>query len=227
MDLKKANRANLERKRGMHFIIGAIVSMSLILISFEWTRTINIKEDLKVAKEIVFEEDMIQVTRRDEQKKQVNLPAIDPILVLVEEEIEFEEFEFDPEVTGETNYEYFRNIVVEEEEDIPDDIHFSVVEDKPAFNGDETGAEFYKYVMQHLRYPEIAARNGVEGRVHLEFDIDKSGNLVNATVTYGAHPDLDNEALRVVRSSPKWTPGRQRGKAVKVSYNFSVKFELR
>lgn len=99
-------------------------------------------------------------------------------------------------------------------------------EKKPSFKGGSAD-EFSKWVNNHLKYPKIAKENGVQGRVTLEFTIETDGRLTNARVLRGVDPSLDAEALRVVRKSPKWKPGEQRGKPVKVTYTFPVIFQLR
>ncbi len=80
---------------------------------------------------------------------------------------------------------------------------------------------------ERLVYPEIAKENGVQGRVTLQFTVEKDGKVTNVKVLRGVDPSLDKEAMRVVASSPKWTPGRQRDRAVKVNYTFPVIFQLR
>ena len=101
-----------------------------------------------------------------------------------------------------------------------------MVEQKPMFNGGDANA-FSKWVNQRLVYPETCKENGISGRVVLSFTIRKDGTLADAKVVRGVHPDIDREALRVINSSPKWTPGKQRDRAVAVSYNFPVIFMLR
>ena len=121
--------------------------------------------------------------------------------------------------------EYVRQDVVEEEvEDDP--IPFVTVEQKPTFNGGDANG-FAKWVNSRLVYPEIAKENGVEGRVTLQFTIGKDGKLQDVKVLNSPDESLAQEAVRVVSSSPKWEPGRQRDRAVKVSYTFPVIYRLR
>jgi len=108
------------------------------------------------------------------------------------------------------------------EESIP----FQLVEEKPIFQGGDAN-QFSKWVNQRLVYPAEAKENGVQGRVTLKFIIEKDGSLVDVKVLRGIHPVLDNEAVRVVSMSPKWTPGRQRNRNVPVSYTFPVIFQLK
>ena len=111
---------------------------------------------------------------------------------------------------------------VVEEEAIP----FQLVEEKPSFNGGDAN-EFSKWVNSKLVYPEIAKENGVQGRVTLQFTVEKDGSVTNVKVLRGVDSSLDKEAVRVVQSSPKWKPGKQRDRPVKVTYTFPVIFQLR
>lgn len=224
MDLKKSKQASLENKRGTYFIIGLIVSCSLILISFEWTTTVDIKADLATNEALEFEIDLIQVTRRNEPEPE--LPTVEKVIDIVDYEIEFEEVDFGMEVTQETTYKFIFDDP-DPEENVPDDpIPFVNVEDKPQFNGGDPNSEFARYVARNLRYPEIAAENGISGRVIVKFVIDERGRLVDPIVLRSVDPALDAEAIRVLFTSPKWTPGKQRNKPVKVSYVFSFNFVL-
>lgn len=110
-----------------------------------------------------------------------------------------------------------------EEEAIP----FTMVEERPTFMGGEASKTFSQWVAKNLQYPEVARENGIQGRVTLQFTVETDGSLKNIKVLRGIDPSLDKEAIRVVSSSPKWSPGRQRDKAVRVTYNFPVYFQLR
>ena len=122
--------------------------------------------------------------------------------------------------------ERHENVEVEEEEEEVETVEFFRVEVKPTFQGGDPNA-FSKWVAQHLQYPEIAKENGIKGRVILQFTIGVDGKLTDIKVVRGVDKALDDEAVRVVKSSPKWTPGKQRDRAVKVTYTFPVIFELR
>ena len=115
---------------------------------------------------------------------------------------------------------------VEEEVVGEEAIPFQLVEEKPSFNGGDAN-EFSKWVNSRLVYPEIAKENGVQGRVTLQFTVEKDGSVTKVRVLRGVDPSLDKEAIRVVSSSPKWKPGKQRDRAVPVTYTFPVIFQLR
>ena len=105
-------------------------------------------------------------------------------------------------------------------------VPFGQVERKPTFNGGDAN-EFTRWVNAHLVYPEVPKENGVQGKVTLQFTVMKDGSVGKVKVLRGADPALDREAVRVVSSSPKWTPGKQRDRAVNVTYTFPVIFQLR
>ncbi len=117
--------------------------------------------------------------------------------------------------------EYSEEEAVEEEE-----IPLAIVEEKPSFMGGDENT-FTKWVFERIVYPEVAKENGVQGRVVLSFIVDADGYVKNVTVLRGVDPSIDKEAVRVVSSSPRWKPGRQRDKAVRVRYNFPLNFQLR
>ena len=120
----------------------------------------------------------------------------------------------------------YKEAEVEEEEVEEEAIPFQLVEQKPSFNGGDAN-EFSKWVNSKLVYPEIAKENGVQGRVTLMFTVEADGRVTNVRVARGVDESLDKEAVRVVSSSPRWKPGRQRDRAVKVTYTFPVIFQLR
>ena len=122
------------------------------------------------------------------------------------------------------------------EEDVPaeethaekndDELTLSDLDVQPLFNGGEVNV-FTMWVNGQLKYPEIAKENGIQGRVTLQFTIEKDGRITNVTVVRGVDASLDNEAVRVVSKSPKWSPGYKDGKPVRVTYTFPVIFQLR
>ncbi len=102
--------------------------------------------------------------------------------------------------------------------------NIAMVEQKPEFVGGE--AAMYKWLSDHINYPAAAAEEGVSGRVVVEFEVSKTGSIEKVRVIRGRHPALDKEALRVVKSMPKWNPGRNNGQPVKVTYTLPVTFRL-
>ncbi len=104
---------------------------------------------------------------------------------------------------------------------------YSQVEVKPTFNGDEAGAAFSKWVNENLKYPQAAKDAEVQGRVVAQFVVGSDGKVGDVKILRGVHPDLDAEVVRVISSSPDWTPGYVKGEPVKVTYTFPVVFKTR
>ncbi|MEN8227530.1 MAG: energy transducer TonB [Bacteroidota bacterium] len=228
MELKKAKNADLEKRKGMFLEVGLVVALSIILVAFEWTKGEDKGDDESVVQEIQFEDEMMQITRREEPKPEPKpeQPAVAEVLDIVDDDVEIEDdFDFDMEATDDTEYD-FTSMMGDDDEEIDEEEVFYIVEDMPTFNGGEPATEFRKYIAQNLRYPEIAAENGISGRVIVQFAVNKVGTVVDAKIVRSVDPALDKEAIRVVMTSPKWTPGKQRGKAVKVLFTFPINFVL-
>ena len=119
----------------------------------------------------------------------------------------------------------FEEIVFEEapEEEVVDEI-FDIVEDQPEFPGGI--AAFYKYVGKNMNYPKQARRMGIEGKVYVQFIVDKDGSVTNVRAVKGIGAGCDEEAERVLKSSPKFKPGKQRGRPVKVRMMMPIIFKL-
>jgi periplasmic protein TonB len=113
----------------------------------------------------------------------------------------------------------------EVQEEAAEEQVFMVVEEMPSF-GDGGSNAFRNFVSQNMKYPDVAAENGIQGRVFVQFVVEADGRLTNVRVLRGVDPALDKEAVRVIESSPKWNPGKQRGKPVRVSYTFPITFVL-
>jgi protein TonB len=228
MELKKSKSADLEKRKGMFIEIGLVITLAIVLVAFEWTKGEGNGDNDSVVSEIEFEDEMMQITRREEPKPEPKpeTPKVAEVLDIVDDDVEIEDdFDFDMEATRDTEYD-FTNMLGDDNEEIDEDEVFYIVEDMPTFNGGKPATEFRKYIAKNLQYPEIAAENGVSGRVIVQFAVDKTGKVVDARVVRSVDSALDKEALRVVISSPKWTPGKQRGRAVKVLFTFPINFVL-
>lgn len=225
MEQKKSKKADLENKKGIFLQVGLVVALSVILIGFEWTTKPQEDDDTEMVRQIEFEDEMI-VTRREPPKEQPKpeTPKVAEVLDIVEDDVEIEDFDFDMEVDEDTQYDF--TMLDDDEEQIEEEEIFYIVEDMPTFNGGDPALEFRKYIAANLDYPEIAAENGISGRVIVQFAVNAQGRVVDAVVVRSVDPALDREAVRVVMASPAWTPGRQRGKAVKVLFTFPINFVL-
>lgn len=226
MEIKKLPKADLENKKSVFMQIGLVVVLSLVLIAFEWTTT-DVSIDISLKDEAVtVEEEIIPITRQEEVKPPPPPPppkAAD-ILNIVEDDVELEtELEImDTEMDVHQEVD-FTDIVIEEEERDTGEI-FMIVEEMPEFPGGQ--AALQRYLATSVKFPVIAQENGIQGRVFVQFVINTKGEVTNATVLRGVDPSLDKEALRVVESMPNWKPGKQRNRAVRVSYTVPINFVL-
>ena len=157
-----------------------------------------------------------------------NIPVLSDQIDIVDDDIKVDDMFQTLEDDASTGVEImdYKEEEVQEEEVEEEAIPFQLVEEKPSFNGGDAN-EFSKWVNSKLVYPEIAKENGVQGRVTLQFTVEADGRVTNVKVLRGVDDSLDKEAVRVVSSSPKWKPGKQRDRAVKVTYTFPVIFQLR
>ena len=101
---------------------------------------------------------------------------------------------------------------------------FTVVEEMPSFPGGES--KMQEYITKNIRYPKIARENGIQGRVFVSFIVEPDGSISNLKLLRGIGGGCDEEAMRVIKSMPKWKPGKHRGKVVRVSYMVSVSFKI-
>jgi protein TonB len=145
-------------------------------------------------------------------------------LIIVDDDVEIEEeFIIDIEATVFTQVQEFAPIVVEEEE-VEEDVIFTVVEDQPSFPGGEEAR--IRYLTENLRYPQMAREAGIQGTVFVTFVVERDGSVTDVRVLRGIGGGCDEEAVRVVRNMPRWEPGRQRGQPVRVQFNMPIRFVL-
>ncbi len=225
MLLKKSNKANLENRRSIFLQIGLIIALILILVAFEWTSSTSQVQTFEINYGFSIDEDIIMNTRQKEIKPPPPpLPQPNDILNITKDDKPIKN-EF---IGREVEPIPWQEIEIKAYEEYPEpteEIDFQIVEDKPSFQGEgEYG--FRVWVAKNLMYPEIAAENGISGKVYVRFIINTRGEVEDAVVTRGVDPSLDNEAIRVIMSSPKWSPGKQRGKPVSVIFKMPINFVL-
>jgi protein TonB len=229
MEIKKTEKANLENKKLLFTEIGLIISLLIVFIAFEWTQAEVKVSNLEDTTEVVTEEEIIPITQETPPPppSAPKIPILSDQIDIVDDEIELEDDMFmNLEDNADLGVEIMDYVEVEEEVVEEEAIPFQLVEEKPSFNGGDAN-QFSKWVNSRLVYPEIAKENGVQGRVTLQFTVEKDGTVTKVKVLRGVDPSLDKEAVRVVSMSPKWKPGKQRDRAVPVTYTFPVIFQLR
>ena len=227
MEIKKSEKADLERGKSTSLLIGFVMALAVMFVALEWTqREVEDDSDLYAVVDIHMEDMMVPITMPE--KKTVPPPpaAVSKaeIIEIVEDDADIEE---DIMVSPEDNVEWVDidnevDIIVEEEPEEPE--VFMVVEDMPEFPGGT--AALMQYLQKNIKYPAICRENNIQGRVLIQFVVNRDGSIVDPEVVRSVDPHLDKEALRVISSMPKWKPGLQRGKPVRVKFTVPVNFKL-
>lgn len=229
MEIKKTPKADLENKKALFMEIGLAVVLLIVLVAFEWSSSEKQEVMDLTGQQQVIEEEIIPVTQEQQQAppEMPKTPVLSDIIDIVDDDVEVADDLFvdteDDASLGVEIMEYHTEVVEEEVEE--EAIPFAFVEEKPKFQGGDANT-FSKWVNSKLVYPEIAKENGIQGRVTLQFTVNTDGSVSNVIVLRGVDSSLDKEAVRIVSQSPKWTPGRQRERPVKVTYTFPVIFRL-
>jgi protein TonB len=224
---KKKFKVDLNRQWGLFFCIGLLVSLGLTLFFFEYKSY----EDLQKITLEPLQDDFTETIEIPVTEMPPPPPPVlqQPEIVEVPDEQELKndiEMNLDVDVNQEVTVTapVIQNTPapppVEEEKDEV----FLIVEDQPTPEGGMPA--FYKYVADNLKYPKQASRMGVEGRVFVQFVVDKDGGLNDIKVLKGIGAGCDEEAMRVIKESPKWKPGKQRGRPVKVKMSLPIQFKL-
>ena len=230
MEIKKTEKASMENKRFLFTEIGMVIALLIVWGAFSYTSREKKVATLEADQTVVEVEDMVPITEETPPPPEAapKIPILSDQIDIVDDNIKVDDSMFQNIEDSNEGFEIMDYIEsAPEEETIEEEaIPFQLVEEKPSFNGGDAN-EFSKWVNSRLVYPEIAKENGVQGRVTLQFTVNADGTVSNVKVLRGVDSSLDKEAVRVVSSSPKWKPGKQRDRAVKVTYTFPVIFHLR
>lgn len=225
MEIKKAPQADLERGKALSLLLGLVVAISLVFVGLNWTSRIS---------EEKIEEAASDFTREDVMLVKDEMPEETP----PEPEVQVQVQQLPTEITVVDNSVTIENRFVSPDEDKPapppvvvaapepevEDQIFEVVEKEAQYPG---GPEaMLKYLHQNVEYPAIAQENGIQGRVYIEFVVEKDGTPTQFKILKGVDPALDKEALRVAKTMKKWIPGEQQGKKVRSKFKLPVLFRL-
>ncbi|MCB2208674.1 MAG: TonB family protein [Bacteroidetes bacterium] len=228
METIKSHNADLENKIFIFREIGLIIALMLVFLAFNLKSHDKATIDLEVRNSDNITEEIIPITIQ-EIKQPPPPPATKSVIInIVENTVEVEnDIEINADADQETyvpDYTPTFNIEDEEEEIIEDEEIFVVVESMPSFPGGMN--KLMEYLQNNLRYPQLAKELNIQGRVFLTFVIKKDGSVTDIKLLRGIGGGCDEEAIRVVNNMPKWTPGSQRNKPVRVQFNLPVNFRL-
>jgi protein TonB len=232
MEPKKNPKADLTKNSSLYFVLGLAAVMLLTYVAFEWKTYDKTNEyDTSMNVDDLLDE---EVPMTEQLKTPPPPPPQAPeIIEIVEDEEEVEETIIESTETSQDEEIIEVDDVVVDEMDEDLDVPFSVIEDVPVFPGCEKESDkracFNKMIQKHIsknfRYPEIAQEMGVQGRVNIMFVIQKDGSIGNVRMR-GPDKNLEKEAARIIGKLPKMTPGKQRGRAVRVPFSIPITFKL-
>ena len=227
MEIKKSPKANLEDKRLTFVFMGLIVALAILYTAFEWTQreiTVHeaVNEDFLVEEEIQIDQTFQEETPPPPPEPE-EVPEVIEEIKIVDDDVKTEEVNFTTEDTKEEVKIQQIELPDEEPEEEIEEV-FMVVEEMPEFPGGM--AKLMKYFPDNVRYPVVAAENGIQGRVICQFTVWKDGTIRDIVVVKGVDKALDKEAVRLIENMPNWKPGKQRGKAVSCKYTVPVSFRL-
>ena len=233
MIAKKNKKANLERKRFAFFQIGLLISGSLCLAAFEYTtvkpdaytHVYNNEEEVIIWEEPEEEQDF-KFIEEQPQKTKVYLNDLSQVTIVEKIQKEGNPILTDHtdhiniEGDGDPDFSYI-NMGLEEEDG---DKEWEIVEKEPEFPGGEEA--MFEFIRNMISYPQLPKEMGIQGNVYVHFVVSKTGHITKVTSSGAPHDDLADEAERVVKGMPKWIPGEQAGKKVKVKYTLPIRFIL-
>lgn len=226
MEVKKNPQADLENKKGLYLEIGLVVilAISLFVLNFKSYDNEKVEISQRTAMDEI-DETIIQTAEDTPPPPPPETPEVTTELTIVEDDavIENELGIVDMSEKNAVNEEVVQVVVEEEVEEVEEEI-FTVVENDPEYPG---GMEaLYKYLASNIKYPALAKENNITGKVYVTFVVEKDGSIANPRILRDIGGGCGQEAIRVVKSMPKWKPGKQRGEAVRVQFNLPVSFNL-
>ncbi len=224
---KKSEKGNLEKRKSMFLLVGFAIVLALTYVSFELFASRDKNEVVGIEDEDfieVMDEDVIATDQTPPPPPPPAAQQQEVVLNIVEDNIKVNtDFDF--------SQDFDENMEIEEY--VPIEIVEEAVEEAPPVRFAEEMPEYiggneamYSFLQKELIYPEFARNNSIQGTVLVEFVVERDGSVSNARVIVSQHPELDNEAIRVVKKMPKWKPGKQMGKAVRCYFNLPIRFTL-
>ncbi|MCX7696587.1 MAG: TonB family protein [Bacteroidales bacterium] len=225
MEVKKNPKIDLENKKGLFFQVGLIISLALVLAGFEYKRYDKANNENLNQMVVNYTEESVEITRQEKQEP----PKPQPVtkIEVVEDDVDTQD-DIDINIEDNQNQEvqaFVPPTQDEEEPQVQEQEIFVFVEEQPEFPGGEEA--LMAYLQSNIRYPQMAKELEIQGKVIIEFVVETDGSVTNVVVKRGIGGGCDEEAVRVVKAMPKWKPGKQRGKPVRVRYTLPVTFQLR
>lgn len=223
MEPRKYPEADIRKKTDIYFMVGLTVALGLTYAAFSFTTSDQVDNSMMVVEQLEEVEEMTDITRQEQPPPPPPPPP--QTIEVIEDDSDVEEAEIeDTEIDQETVIEPIVQEQVEVVEQTKEQEVFMVVEDMPEFPGGE--AKMFKYIAENVEYPPLARENNIQGRVTVQFVVDENGKIIDVKVLKGIGWGCDEAALKVVNSMPRWKPGKQRNKAVRVRFVIPIRFVL-
>lgn len=228
MQIKKYDNANLEHRKGAYFAIGLLFVLASIYCLFEMKFYDTSSYEVKKLHLDLIEAEVIPISQQTPPPPPPPPQAVTQIEIvsddeMIEVELDIQDLEIDDD--AQIDIEVAEYVSEMPEEEFEEEEIFTIVEKMPSFPG---GIEsLFSYLGQNIEYPDMAKDARIEGKVYITFVVDRDGSIADVQVLRGIGGGCDEEAIRVVKGMPKWDPGEQRGKAVRVQYNLPINFILK
>ena len=228
METKKSERVDLEKGKWTSLLIGFTMALAVMFVTLEWTqREVVDNSELYTVVDVTLNEELVPVTLPE--KKTVPPPPAAvtkaEIIEIIDDDADIiEDMPASPDDNSNDWVDLTQIDIIEVEPEPVDDVPYTVVEDQPEFPGG--AAALYEYLSKNIKYPAICRENNLQGRVVVVFIVNRDGSIVEPEVVKSVNPMLDKEALRVISNMPKWKPGLQFGKPVRVKFTVPVNFRL-
>lgn len=222
MEIKKSKNANLEKRRGTHLLIGLILTLAFVWMSFEY-KSYDKSDQMMVMGTFNTDDEDVIIQTPPPEKIEPPKPVPVSAAVIVENTIDVPDFDFSVEIDEGDEIE---DPVFQDDGDESDGDELQIfvfVEDQPRFPGGDEG--LHRYLSQ-IKYPKMAAEAGRQGIVYITFVVEKDGSVTNVALKRGIGMGCDKESLRMVKNMPKWSPGKQRDRPVRVEMNVPIRFVL-
>ncbi len=229
MEQKKTAKADLESKKTVFLQIGLVIALAITLAAFEYKSY----DKLEVSgfgdnKFVDVPEEMVQITQQQNTPPPPAPPATTTVINIVNNDaIVDDDFKIDAEADENTQMEQYTAPKVSTqvaEEEVSEVEIFTVVEEAPSYPGGDEAR--IKFLQENIKYPQMARESGISGTVYVTFVVERDGSVTDVKVMRGIGGGCDEEAIRVINAMPKWNPGKQRGKPVRVQFNMPIKFTL-
>ncbi len=228
MEIKKSPKADLQNKRSLFLLTGLVISLGIVIGLFSWSQSEKEVELIEDTGEIEMQ-DIIDVTFQEEKPPVEVKPQqafLSDIIKIVKDDTKVDA---DLTIFDEFSDNDFSDLDIQTftkpEEVVEEEVPVLHAEEYPSFQGKDINA-FRAWCGKNVEYPVIALENGISGRVYLSFVVEKDGSVSNVKVMRGVDKILDEAAIAVIEASPKWNPGKNRGKPVRFSYQMPIDFKL-